>query len=49
MMNTIVSVSNLEKGYLSKKEIGIVPQDIAIFEEITAEKNVQFFAGFVWL
>lgn len=49
MMNTIVSVSNLEKGYPSKKEIGIVPQYIAIFEEITAEKNVQFFAGFVWL
>ncbi|GGP16933.1 ABC transporter ATP-binding protein [Oceanobacillus neutriphilus] len=28
-----------------KKEIGIVPQDIAIFEEITAEQNVRFFAG----
>ena len=28
-----------------KNEIGIVPQDIAIYEEITAEKNVRFFAS----
>ncbi len=28
-----------------KKEVGIVPQDIAIFEEITAEQNVRFFAS----
>ncbi|WP_040207681.1 ABC transporter ATP-binding protein [Neobacillus jeddahensis] len=28
-----------------KKRIGIVPQDIAIFEEITAEQNVRFFVG----
>lgn len=28
-----------------KQEIGVVPQDLAIFEEITAEQNVSFFAG----
>ncbi|MBB4825964.1 ABC-2 type transport system ATP-binding protein [Sporosarcina luteola] len=28
-----------------KQNIGIVPQDLAIFEEITAEQNVRFFAG----
>ncbi|MCH5138567.1 ABC transporter ATP-binding protein [Clostridiaceae bacterium UIB06] len=30
---------------LIKQEIGIVPQDIAIYEEISAEKNVRFFAS----
>lgn len=28
-----------------KKRIGIVPQDLAIYEEISAEKNVRFFAS----
>lgn len=28
-----------------KKAIGIVPQDIAIYEEISAEKNIRFFAS----
>lgn len=28
-----------------KKSIGIVPQDIAIYEDISAEKNVKFFAS----
>jgi ABC-2 type transport system ATP-binding protein len=28
-----------------KKSIGIVPQDLAIYEEISAAKNVRFFAG----
>ncbi len=28
-----------------KAEIGVVPQDLAIYEEITAEQNVRFFAG----
>jgi len=28
-----------------KQSIGIVPQDLAIYEEISAEKNVRFFAG----
>lgn len=28
-----------------KKLLGIVPQDLAIYEEISAEKNVRFFAG----
>jgi ABC-2 type transport system ATP-binding protein len=28
-----------------KREIGIVPQDLAIYEEISTEKNVRFFAS----
>lgn len=28
-----------------KQSIGIVPQDLAIYEEISAEKNVSFFAS----
>lgn len=28
-----------------KGQIGVVPQDLAIYEEISAEKNVRFFAG----
>lgn len=28
-----------------KKHLGIVPQDIALYEELTAEKNVRFFAS----
>ncbi|KXZ20741.1 ABC transporter ATP-binding protein [Bacillus nakamurai] len=28
-----------------KQVIGIVPQDLAIYEEISAEKNIRFFAG----
>lgn len=28
-----------------KKVVGIVPQDLAIYEEISAEKNVSFFAS----
>lgn len=29
----------------SKENIGIVPQDLAIYEDLTAEENVRFFAG----
>lgn len=37
---------DLKKGVKHIKQgIGIVPQDLAIFEEISAEKNVRFFAG----
>ncbi|PJZ01157.1 export ABC transporter ATP-binding protein [Bacillus vallismortis] len=37
---------NVKKGSKEmKKGIGIVPQDIAIYEEISAEKNVRFFAS----
>lgn len=32
-------------GKAIKKMIGIVPQDLAIYEEIPAEENVRFFAG----
>ncbi len=28
-----------------KRNIGVVPQDLAIYEEISAEKNVRFFAS----
>ncbi len=28
-----------------KKQLGIVPQDIALYEELAAEKNIQFFAS----
>src|SRR5699024_1055699 len=28
-----------------KKEIGLVPQEIAIYEDLTAYENVEFFAG----
>lgn len=31
-------------GY-GKRNIGVVPQDIAIYEELTAYENVEFFAG----
>ncbi|MBK1812782.1 ABC transporter ATP-binding protein [Clostridium sp. YIM B02505] len=34
-----------EDAKIIKKSIGIVPQDIAIYEEISAEKNVSFFAS----
>lgn len=37
---------NLKKDVKSIKQgIGIVPQDLAIYEEITAEQNVRFFAS----
>ncbi|MDQ6600876.1 ABC transporter ATP-binding protein [Bacillus salipaludis] len=29
----------------AKENIGIVPQDLAIYEDLTAEENVRFFAG----
>jgi ABC-2 type transport system ATP-binding protein len=32
-------------GKFIKKVIGVVPQDLAIYEEISAEDNVRFFAG----
>ncbi|OCA98350.1 ABC transporter ATP-binding protein [Clostridium beijerinckii] len=55
ILSTILSPDNgeinilghdLKKGTnLIKQEIGIVPQEIAIYEEISAEKNVRFFAS----
>lgn len=55
ILSTILSSDNGEiniLGYdlqksakLIKQEIGIVPQDLAIYEEISAEKNVRFFAS----
>lgn len=37
---------DLKKSFKQiKRDIGIVPQDLAIYEEISAEKNVRFFAS----
>lgn len=37
---------NIRKNKIfAKKNIGIVPQDIAIYEDLTAYENVNFFAG----
>jgi ABC-2 type transport system ATP-binding protein len=33
------------KSNITKKNLGIVPQDIAIYEDLTAYENVKFFAG----
>ncbi|MBT2575507.1 ABC transporter ATP-binding protein [Bacillus sp. ISL-51] len=42
----MISNHNLKKDVKQIKQvIGIVPQDLAIYEEISAEKNVRFFAG----
>ncbi|MEC1587832.1 ABC transporter ATP-binding protein [Bacillus spizizenii] len=42
----IISDHDLQKDVKQIKQvIGIVPQDLAIYEEISAEKNVRFFAG----
>jgi ABC-2 type transport system ATP-binding protein len=43
-------ISVLEKDskkdeYFVKKNVGIVPQDIAIYEDLTSYENVKFFAG----
>ncbi|MEG7336994.1 ABC transporter ATP-binding protein [Bacillus sp. 0102A] len=44
--NVTILGHNVKKGSKDmKKGIGIVPQDIAIYEEISAEKNVRFFAS----
>ena len=31
-----------------KKQLGIVPQELAIYEDISASQNVKFFASFIW-
>ncbi|MGG1245644.1 ABC transporter ATP-binding protein [Bacillus spizizenii] len=44
--NVTILGHNVKKGAKEmKKGIGIVPQDTAIYEEISAEKNVRFFAS----
>lgn len=55
MLTTVLSCDSGEivyrgvrAGYNNKdfkKDLGIVPQDIALYEDITAEKNVKFFAS----
>ncbi|KAF1680019.1 ABC transporter ATP-binding protein [Bacillus sp. SKDU12] len=42
---TILGHNVKKRSKEMKKGIGIVPQDIAIYEEISAEKNVRFFAS----
>ncbi|MCY6353720.1 ABC transporter ATP-binding protein [Clostridium sp. ZS2-4] len=34
-----------KEAYFTKKNIGVVPQDIAIYEELTSFENVKFFAS----
>ncbi|MFF2908499.1 ATP-binding cassette domain-containing protein [Paenibacillus sp. NPDC057934] len=36
-------LSKVLRGY--KKKLGVVPQDIALYEELSAERNIRFFAG----
>lgn len=42
---TILGHDLKKEGKIVKLGIGIVPQDLAIYEEITAEQNVSFFAS----
>ncbi|MFC3746231.1 ATP-binding cassette domain-containing protein [Paenibacillus sp. GCM10012306] len=37
------ALSKVLRGY--KKKLGVVPQDIALYEELSAERNIRFFAG----
>lgn len=34
-----------KEAYFTKKNVGVVPQDIAIYEDLTAFENVKFFAS----
>lgn len=44
--NITIAGHNLKTGKKQiKKLLGVVPQDLAIYEEISAEKNVRFFAS----
>jgi len=44
--NVTIAGHSLQNGKKQiKKLLGIVPQDLAIYEEISAEKNVRFFAS----
>ncbi len=42
---TILGHDLKKEGKIVKLGIGVVPQDLAIYEEITAEQNVSFFAS----
>ncbi|UWG97148.1 ABC transporter ATP-binding protein [Dehalobacter sp. DCM] len=41
----ILGQNSRENKVFAKKNIGIVPQDIAIYEDLTCMENVKFFAG----
>lgn len=41
----ILGKDNIKEDIFAKKNIGVVPQDIAIYEELSAYDNVKFFAG----
>lgn len=42
---TIFGKEMSPKAYDIKKRIGVVPQDIAVFEELTVYENIDFFCG----
>lgn len=42
---TILGQNNRKNRVFTKKNTGIVPQDIAIYEDLTCLENVKFFAG----
>ncbi|MGN0346175.1 MAG: ATP-binding cassette domain-containing protein [Lachnospiraceae bacterium] len=42
---TIFGKEMSPKAYEIKKRIGVVPQDIAVFEELTVYENIDFFCG----
>lgn len=41
----ILGKDNIKNHIFAKKNIGVVPQDIAIYEELSSYDNVKFFAG----
>lgn len=41
----IMDIDMTKDAYNAKKNIGIVPQDIAIYDDLTAYENVKFFAS----
>ncbi|MFH7819945.1 ATP-binding cassette domain-containing protein [Neobacillus thermocopriae] len=41
----ILGKNNMKHSRYTKMNIGIVPQDLAIYEDLTAFENVKFFAG----
>lgn len=41
----ILGKDNRKYSNFTKKNIGIVPQDIAVYEDLTCIENVKFFAG----
>jgi ABC-2 type transport system ATP-binding protein len=42
---TILGKNSIKNSRFAKMNIGVVPQDLAIYEDLTAFENVRFFAG----